>query len=69
MNIILLVMTFKAIFYSAMSVQDLAGLVKRLETVTQRLEAVSTANKPALAPKPGSGPSPRKYIFYTYGFI
>ncbi|KAE9551136.1 hypothetical protein FO519_005645 [Halicephalobus sp. NKZ332] len=41
-----------------MSVQDLAGLVKRLETVTQRLEAVSTVNKPALAPKPGSRSTP-----------
>jgi adenylyl cyclase-associated protein len=40
--------------YSAMSVQNLESLVKRLETVTARLEAVSTTNKPALAPKPGS---------------
>ena len=37
-----------------MSVQNLESLVKRLETVTARLEAVSTTNKPALAPKPGS---------------
>jgi adenylyl cyclase-associated protein len=37
-----------------MSVQNLETLVKRLETVTARLEAVSTTNKPALAPKPGS---------------
>jgi adenylyl cyclase-associated protein len=40
--------------YSAMSVQNLESLVKRLETVTARLEAVSTTTKPALAPKPGS---------------
>uniref|UniRef100_A0A914YB80 Adenylate cyclase-associated CAP N-terminal domain-containing protein n=1 Tax=Panagrolaimus superbus TaxID=310955 RepID=A0A914YB80_9BILA len=37
-----------------MSVQNLESIVKRLETVTARLEAVSTTNKPALAPKPGS---------------
>uniref|UniRef100_A0A914QTA5 Adenylate cyclase-associated CAP N-terminal domain-containing protein n=1 Tax=Panagrolaimus davidi TaxID=227884 RepID=A0A914QTA5_9BILA len=37
-----------------MSVQNLESLVKRLETVTARLEAVSTTTKPALAPKPGS---------------
>lgn len=39
-----------------MSNQNFESLIKRLETVTTRLEAASIGFKPPLAPKPGASP-------------